>query len=199
MIIVNDAPVVTILQPANDASFDSGIAIDFEGTANDTEDGDLTASLVWTSDLDGQIGSGGSFSTTLSDGNHVITVEVTDSNGESGSDSVNITVGTQSDPVSVSVTSITYNAEGGRNGDRHLLITVALVDDIGSPVEGLSVSIEVSHNSSLYFSGTGTTGADGTVTFKLPNAPSGTYTTTITNVSDDGWDGVTPENEFIKS
>ena len=39
--------------------------------------GDLTVSLVWTSDIDAQIGTGGSFSTTLSDGNHTITASVT--------------------------------------------------------------------------------------------------------------------------
>ena len=41
---------------------------------------------------------------------------------------------------------------------------------------------------------------DGTVTFSLKNAPSGWYTTTVTNVSVAGltWDGKTPENEFEK-
>jgi hypothetical protein len=65
----------------------------FDGSASDAEDGDLTASLVWTSNLDGQIGTGGSFSKVLSDGTHVITASVTDSGGNTGSDSITITVG----------------------------------------------------------------------------------------------------------
>lgn len=168
--------------------------------ASDTEGGDLTASLVWTSDIDDQIGTGGSFSTTLSDGSHTITASVTDSGGKTGNDSISITVGTPTEPTTVSVDSITYHTEGGRNSDRHLIITVALVDDLGDPVADASVSIDVDLDGSLYSSGTGTTGKDGTVTFKVTNAPSGCYETTVTNVVANGlnWDGTTPENESCK-
>ena len=54
--------------------------ISFAGTADDNEDGDLTASLSWNSDADGIIGTGGgSFSAVLSDGSHNITATVADS------------------------------------------------------------------------------------------------------------------------
>ena len=88
----NTAPVVTITSPANSATFASGAAISFSGTATDTESGNLTASLTWTSSLDGTIGSGGSFSKTLSSGTHTITASVTDPGGLIGSTSVSITV-----------------------------------------------------------------------------------------------------------
>ena len=91
---VNDPPTVSITSPTDGSTFDSGATILFEGTAIDKEDGELTASLVWTSSIDGQIGTGGSFSTILSDGNHTITAEVTDSGGKTRSDSIGITVGT---------------------------------------------------------------------------------------------------------
>ncbi|MCK4723899.1 MAG: S8 family serine peptidase, partial [Dehalococcoidia bacterium] len=199
--VVNDAPVVTILQPDDGATFDSGASITFEGTASDTEDDDLTASLVWTSSIDGEIGTGGSFSTTLlSDGNHTITAEVTDSGAKTGSSSISITVGAPSEPTTVSVSSITYDTEGGRYQDMHLLITVALIDDLGDPVAGASVSIDIILDSSFYGSGTGTTGTDGTVTFKANIAPSGTYSTTVTDVTAEGltWDGGTPDNSYTK-
>jgi serine protease len=89
----NNPPSVSITSPSNGASFASGTSISFSGSASDTEDGDLTSSLVWVSSLDGQIGTGGSFSAVLSDGTHTITASVTDSGGSSGSDSVSITVG----------------------------------------------------------------------------------------------------------
>ena len=198
--IVNDAPVVTILQPVDGASFDSGTRITFEGTASDTEDGDVTAGLVWRSSIDGQIGTGGSFSIILSDGNHTISAKATDSNGKIGSSSISITVGAPSEPTTVSVSSITYATQGGKNNDRHLLITLALVDDLGNPVPSASVSIDVYRNTALYGSETGMTETDGTVTFKLTNAPSGSYTTTVTDVTAEGltWDGTTPENSFSK-
>ena len=191
---INGAPTVSITSLADGSTFDSGATILFEGTASDTEDGDLTTSLVWTSDIDGQIGTGGSFSTTLGDGSHTITASVTDSGGKTGSASIGITVGTPpSEPTSVSVDSITYATEGGKNGDKHLLITVALVD----PVSGASVSIRLDNtNTGQSWIGTGTTGTDGTVTFSLKNAPSGCYTTTVTDVTASGltWDDTSPAN-----
>lgn len=104
------------------------------------------------------------------------------------------------EPGTVTVTSITYNTSGGRLGDRHLHVTVALEDDAGNPVADASVSIDLNLDESLYSSATGTTGSNGTVTFSFNNAPSGTYTTTVTDVTADGleWDGVTPENSFEK-
>ncbi len=188
----NNPPTVSKLSPADGSTFDSGATISFAGTASDTEDGDLTDSLVWTSDIDGQIGTGGSFSTTLSDGNHTITASVTDSGGKTGSASIGITVGTPTEATTVSVDFITYATEGGKNQDKHLLITVALVDDLG----GASVSIDLFRDGSLVASRPGTTGTDGAVTFSLKNAPSGCYTTTVTDVTADGytWDGLTPAN-----
>jgi hypothetical protein len=103
----NAPPEVSISSPEDGATFDSGVTINFSGTADDAEDGDLTDNLAWTSDIDGQIGTGGSFSTTLSDGIHTITASATDSSGTSGSDSVNITVGTPPVPVGPSIDSIT--------------------------------------------------------------------------------------------
>ena len=194
---VNNAPAVSITSPANGFTFDSGTSILFEGSASDTEDGDLTASLAWTSSIDGPIGAGGSYWTTLSDGNHMITAEVTDSGGATRSASISITVGNPpAEATTVSVASITYATEGGRNSDKHLLTTVAL----DPPVSGASVSITLNHSSGSSWIGTALTGGSGTVTWTLKNARSGDYTTTVDNVSADGltWDGVTPANGFNK-
>lgn len=193
----NNPPTVSITNPTDGSTFDSGATISFVGTATD-EDGDLAASLVWTSSIDEQIGIGGSFSTTLSDGNHTITASVIDSGGKPGSDSISITVGAPpEEPTTVSVVSITYSTIGR---GKHLLITVALEDDFGYPVADASVSIETYRDKSFYATGTGTTGTDGTLTYKLRNAPSGTYTTTVTDVTaaELTWDGFSPENSFTK-
>ncbi len=198
---VNQPPAVSILSPADGSTFDSGAAIAFEGTASDPEDGDLSSSLDWVSNLDGSIGTAGSFSTTLSDGNHTITASVADSGGATGSASISITVGTPpSEPTTVTVASITYGTVGGGDGNKHLLITVALVDDLGNAVDAASVSIQVDLDVSSYWSGSGSTEPGGTVTFRSNNAPPGSYTTEVTDVSAEGliWDGVTPPNEFTK-
>ena len=99
----NTAPSVTIASPADGASFQEGDAIGFSASASDTEDGDLSASIAWSSDKDGSIGSGASLNlSTLSANAHVITAAVTDSGSLSGSDSISITVNA---PPAVSIDS----------------------------------------------------------------------------------------------
>jgi Flp pilus assembly protein TadG len=86
-------PVVSISSPANGSSTMQGVSIYFNASASDTEDGNLTASLKWYSDLSGQIGSGGHFYlSSLVPGTHKIRVEVTDADGMVGSASITITV-----------------------------------------------------------------------------------------------------------
>jgi subtilisin family serine protease len=89
---VDNPPTVTIASPANGASFSTSDVITFTGSAGDGEDGDLTASIVWTSNLDGVIGNGGSFTDILTAGTHIITASVTDSASQTTTATVTITV-----------------------------------------------------------------------------------------------------------
>jgi tetratricopeptide (TPR) repeat protein len=88
----NTAPQVTISSPATGSSFDEGESITLIGSADDTEDGNLTASLAWSSSIDGSLSSGSSVTTTLSTGTHTITASVTDSGSLTGSQSITLTV-----------------------------------------------------------------------------------------------------------
>ena len=89
----NQPPTAVINAPADGATFNEGDSITFTGAANDSEDGDVTASLSWISDIDGTIGTGGTFSSSdLSVGAHTITAMGMDSGGLSGSDQITITV-----------------------------------------------------------------------------------------------------------
>lgn len=90
----NAAPSVSISSPPDDSDFVEGTAIAFEGSATDPEDGSLAgAALVWTSGLDGQIGTGSSFDRDdLSRGRHTITLTATDSNGATGTAAIEVVV-----------------------------------------------------------------------------------------------------------
>ena len=88
----NAAPTVSIANPVNGASYPEGAAVTFSGSASDVQDGNLSAILAWTSSLDGNLGSGPTFSRTLSAGSHVITARVTDSGGLTSSRQANVTV-----------------------------------------------------------------------------------------------------------
>ncbi|HEX2139161.1 MAG TPA: serine hydrolase [Woeseiaceae bacterium] len=106
-------PTVSISQPVDDASVTSGDSVDFAGSASDEEDGDLTAALQWTSDLDGPFGMGGSFSSSsLSVGTHTITASVTDSDAEAGSASLTLIVTIDKPPNEPPVVKIDSPSEG---------------------------------------------------------------------------------------
>ena len=79
---INQSPVATISSPA-DTFFNEGENIIFSGTGTDVEDGQLNDNeLVWTSSIDGIIGSGSTLITSvLSPGDHDITLAATDSSG----------------------------------------------------------------------------------------------------------------------
>jgi hypothetical protein len=88
----NTAPTVSISAPASGSSFASAAIVSFSGSASDSQDGNLTSSLSWTSSIDGTIGSGGSFTRVLSAGSHVITASARDTAGLTGSSQVTVTV-----------------------------------------------------------------------------------------------------------
>lgn len=100
----NTPPVVVITAPADGATFASGETISFTGTATDPQQGDLGASLTWTSSLAGTIGTGTAFTRALGDGTHTIIAAVTDAGGLTGSDSIAISViGSSAEEILLSV------------------------------------------------------------------------------------------------
>ncbi|AFK06865.1 subtilisin-like serine protease [Mesotoga prima MesG1.Ag.4.2] len=102
---------------------------------------------------------------------------------------------TDPEPGTVTVSNISYSLS--RNA-KHMYVSVQL-DPV---VVGASVSIEVylNNGSSPYFVGTITTDTSGVTKFTVVNAPSGSYSTVVTDVSAAGytWDGVFPENSYSK-
>ncbi len=111
-IVANQPPTAVIISPSNGASFIAGKTIGFSGVGSDPEDGTLSgASLRWTSSRDGQIGMGGSFSTSsLSIGTHVITLRATDSRGAVATASVTMTiiVAANQPPVATIITPLPF-------------------------------------------------------------------------------------------
>ena len=93
--VSNTTPTVSITNPIDGATFASGATVNFAGTASDTEDGDISSLIVWTSNLlPGLSATGANLSTNLLiDGTHIITAIITDSTGNPAIDTITITVG----------------------------------------------------------------------------------------------------------
>jgi hypothetical protein len=92
-VVINDIPTVSVTAPTNGTTEDTGTPVTFSGSASDPEDGDLTASLAWSSDLDGPLGTGASLTTSaLSIGTHTITASATDGLGATGSSTLSLSV-----------------------------------------------------------------------------------------------------------
>jgi hypothetical protein len=131
-------------------------------------------------------------------GEYNVDVTVTDGRNVSGSGSASFTYGpAPSVPTGVSVAGINYSVP--RN-NKHLYVTVALADDFGNPVAGASVAVTIVRAAGGTWAASGTTGSNGTVTFTVNNAPSGTYSTTVNSINATGltWDGLTPSNSYTK-
>ena len=75
----NTPPTLEIISPEPASEFIHGDSVTFVGSSFDEEDGNLSNSILWVSNIDGFLHTGSSFTTTsLSIGSHVITTNVID-------------------------------------------------------------------------------------------------------------------------
>lgn len=118
----NHPPLLRILGPNDGTSFEEGQEVVFVADADDTEDGDLTAGVRWTSSMDGEIGQGGTVRTSLlSAGRHTITAVVIDSAGARASASIAITSASgEESEVEIRVESSLDDAEETESGSMRL-------------------------------------------------------------------------------
>jgi hypothetical protein len=88
-------PQVTITQPADNATYLESVPFMVSADAFDWEDGPLAnpESYTWSSDRDGALGTGSWLVlSTLTPGEHTLTVTATDANGNSASASLHVTI-----------------------------------------------------------------------------------------------------------
>ncbi len=93
------APVVTITAPAAGTRVQPGTAVHLAATAVDPEDGDVAASITWSSSLMGTLGNGPAITrTNLTVGTHLIVATARDAAGHRRSATVRLRV---SAPISI--------------------------------------------------------------------------------------------------
>ena len=131
-------------------------------------------------------------------GEHTISASVTDSGGLTDSAMATVTVAVTG--CCVSVETIGYSTLGGRLSDKHLMVVMTIVDDNNVILGNASVSVTIMGPDPTSLTGTESTDALGQASFRINNAPSGAYTTTVTDVTATGltWDNTFPANSFAK-
>ncbi|MBU2036658.1 S8 family peptidase [Patescibacteria group bacterium] len=216
--LVPPSPAVNVNVSTDKASYESGVDTTAILTAIVTDENGTAISGLNSSDFGTTLNSvaavvnfaetatAGTYTgnldiSGLADGDYAVEATATDTRSISGSGSANFSIAPAPSEATISiVSSITYTTEGGKSGDKHLNIHVAVIDDFGNPVANASVSIELNRDGLLEATGTSTTGSDGVIIFGYKNAPSGTYTTLVTAVTASGltWDGKTPLNGITK-
>ena len=147
--------------------------------------------------VDGSSGGGWSIdwdTTGVDNGAYNVTAIATDGVGLTTEDPTGFDVTVyNSVAAGVSASLIAYGRHGGRNANKHLDVTVSVVDSLGDLVEGASVSITITvDGGGPSASRSGATSATGDVVFTWHNAPGpGTcFTTTVDALSASGlsWD-----------
>jgi hypothetical protein len=144
-VAATDAPVVEITAPAEADRLYADLTITLGGVTSDTEDDVSDLRATWTSTIDGVLtadlvptGDGlVDIFANLSEGNHGITLEVVDTDGKVGRDTLAITVG----PANRAPTcGITAPADGAEYEVGVEVDFVAPVDDLDQPAEELAVT-----------------------------------------------------------
>jgi len=176
--------------------------VTLSGSATDQEDGSLSQTIRWSSNIDGSLGTGGSLAVSLSEGTHIITARVSDSAGLQSSSSVSVEVLPEvtSDQEMI-VSKVNFSTFGGRRSDKHLTATLKLVDDSGRSIEGAVVTVNILNEARGSVSNQqGLTDSSGLVRFDIKNAKPGNYTLEVISVEKAGieWNGETPPNSFQK-
>ncbi|MFC1707003.1 Ig-like domain-containing protein [Planctomycetota bacterium] len=133
--VVNTPPwIVAITSPDDGSTHNQNQSITFTATASDTEEGDLSDKIHWSSDKDGTIGTGATVtSNALSEATHVITATVKDAPGLEDSQAVTVTVENPA-PVISTITLARNRIEYVR-GEEIVLSTTAS-DPNGGPTGG---------------------------------------------------------------
>jgi len=176
-ISASEPTAVTITSPADSSLFSSGEMITFVGAATHPVVGDLTNSLQWTSDKDGAIGTGGSFTTALSDDAHTVTASASGVNA-----SITITVGGAPPTGGMYVSDITTTTKyNSRKNWYDIKITVTIRRDNDVAVANATVGMGITGpvNESL----SGNTNTPGEAELTLRHAPGGAYTATVADVT----------------
>jgi len=137
--VANRVPVAVISSPSDGVRFAPDDYIAFRSSGTDDPDGDAL-DYTWTSDLDGELGTGELLDKQLSEGSHTITLLVEDAYG--GTHETTVLLLVKAYLPLVTIEGIELNNDAPVQGDK-VRITVSLTNLGEAKAEGVTVHILV--------------------------------------------------------
>jgi len=116
-IVTNSAPTISVTSPSNDASQNQDETTVLAATANDLEDGDISENIKWSSNIDGDLGTGSQIAVQLSQGSHIITASITDSSNQTTSENIDYNINGSFGVATFSWTAPTENTDNSQLTD----------------------------------------------------------------------------------
>lgn len=138
------APTAQIISPLANGVFYADQKITFEGLVADEEDSAEELTVVWNSDIDGDLEVANAPTNTgevdgaayLSEGEHYIRIQVDDTTGKTGTDNVTIKVGPANSAPSCEITDPVSDS-AGQQGD--MVTFMGSAADVDVPADWLEV------------------------------------------------------------
>jgi hypothetical protein len=182
----NSTPECAITSPADGLAFNEGETVEFEGVATDVDVDAEMLVATWTSDVDGELGTGAPASngTTiavasgLSLATHIVTLQVVDEIGATCTAQVVVTIGT---PPILDVTS---PADGDAVNDGDRVVFAATVSDGEDPPQILGMSWSSDLDGEFSTQAADTTGAIG---FSKSDLSVGSHSISVRVTDSDGF------------
>jgi len=177
-----DAPVAEITAPTPEGVYYSDQLTTIEGLVSDTEDGPEALTIAWESSLDGLLVGGFDYpdtqglllgAKTLSEGEHFLTLTVTDTTEKEGRDSVTFVVGPPNSAPSCAITAPPDNSADAEGVEIRF---EGIAEDADVPADWLNVEWNSDKDGSLGFS---TPNTDGTVRFAWSSLSVATHNITM--------------------
>ena len=197
----NTPPNASIVTPSDEAVLDGSALIELVGVARDAQDDAMSLTVSWSSSVDGELGGGNPINsngdttlgvTSLSNGDHVLTLTAVDTDGESASDAIKVTVqggsggGDGSDgggggsPPSVVLAG---PATGDTFGEGDPITFVGKITDDEDAEDTLAATLVSSRDGVIW---SGNPAADGRIDVDLSTLTLGAHSITLEGTDADG-------------
>ena len=200
-------PSVSVLAPASGANLTGTVLVWIKAADNVTPAANLT--VTWQLDSSAARSATYNAATGYFEANwdttqssstaHLLSASATDAAKNTATSAATTVTVANAAPPTASMIGLANHLVLCTVSGTDLLIGLTMLNNLGAPVGGAVVSLNITRAQGGLWSGTGMTGSNGAVTFRLISAPGGVYATQFLAVSATlPWNKVQPTNVCSK-